>query len=87
MSWFTRFNVKNTDLVAIYADGDSMADFIVDGDMVIFDTSKTIPIDGHIFAIEHPSGTKIKKLRQNFDGSWVLVSNNPGKPHNHSHQT
>lgn len=78
-SWFAKYGVTNDQVAAIYADGDSMADFIVHGDMVIFNITKTTPIDGKIFALEHPRGTIIKKLRQNFDRSWTLISNNPDK--------
>lgn len=70
---------KPENLFAIYADGDSMADFIVDGDLVIFDETKTTPISGKIFAIQHPDGLRVKTLRRLLDGSWVLESKNPDK--------
>ncbi|MFZ6756744.1 S24 family peptidase [Undibacterium sp. Ji50W] len=78
-SFFKKYNVKPENLAAIYADGSSMADFIVDGDMVIIDKTKTEPQSGKIFAIQHPDGLRIKQLRREIDGTWVLESRNPDK--------
>jgi phage repressor protein C with HTH and peptisase S24 domain len=78
-SFFRKYNVKPENAFAIYADGDSMADFISDGDLVIFDKSKTEPKSGEIFAIEHPDGLRIKTLRRLIDGTWILESRNPDK--------
>lgn len=78
-SWFRRYGVKPSDLFAVFADGDSMADFIVDGDIVIFDKSKTVPKSGVIFLIDHPDGLRIKRLRRSIDGSWMLESLSPNK--------
>ncbi|KRD71415.1 LexA family transcriptional regulator [Lysobacter sp. Root96] len=78
-AWFKRYKVKPGDLIAVFADGDSMSDFIVDGDIVIFDVSKTMPKSGSIFLIDHPDGLKIKQLRREIDGSWVLESLNADK--------
>lgn len=78
-SFFNKYGLKPQNAFAIYADGDSMAEFIVDGDIVIFDKSKTTPISGKIFAIEHPDGLRIKVLRRMIDGSWILESKNPDK--------
>lgn len=78
-AWFERYKVRPQDIFALFADGDSMADFIVDGDIVIFNRTKTDPISGRIFLVGHPDGLKIKRLRRDFDGSWVLESLNPDK--------
>lgn len=80
-TWFQRYNVKPKDAVAIIADGDSMADFIVDGDIVIFDRSKTEPQSGFIYLIQHPDGLRIKQLRRDINGTWILESRNPNKAH------
>lgn len=77
--FFKKYGVKPENLAAIYADGSSMADFIVDGDMVIIDKTKTEPQSGKIFAIQHPDGLRIKQLRREIDGTWVLESRNPDK--------
>lgn len=78
-SFFNKYGLKPENAFAIYADGDSMAEFIVDGDIVIFDRSKTTPKSGEIFAIEHPDGLRIKVLRRSIDGTWTLESKNPDK--------
>lgn len=78
-AWFTRYKVRPRDVFAVFADGDSMADFIVDGDIVIFDRTKVEPRSGSIFLIEHPDGLKIKRLRRSIDGRWYLESLNPDK--------
>lgn len=78
-AWFRRYNVRPGDVFALFADGDSMADFIVDGDIVIFDRRKVEPVSGKIFLVGHPDGLKIKRLRRGIDGSWILESMNPDK--------
>jgi len=77
--WFRRYNVRPEDVFAVFADGDSMADFIVDGDIVIFNRRRIEPRSGSIFLVEHPDGLKIKRLRREIDGSWILESTNPDK--------
>lgn len=74
--FFDHFGVNLENLVAVFAKGDAMADFIVNGDLVIFDTSKTEPRSGRIFLINHPDGLKIKELRQEISGDWVIESRN-----------
>lgn len=78
-AWFRRYKIKPKDAQAVWADGDSMADFIVDGDIVIFDQSKRTPKSGQIFLIDHPEGLRIKRLRRDIDGSWILESNSRDK--------
>ena len=72
--WFRHYKVKPKDVLAVWADGDSMAPYITDGDLVFFDTSKTIPRTGSIFLVKHPDGQRIKRLRRKIDGAWVLES-------------
>ncbi|MFZ6743672.1 S24 family peptidase [Undibacterium sp. JH2W] len=78
-SFFKKYGLKPEAAFAIHADGNSMANFIVDGDIVIFDTSKTRPVNDRIFAIEHPDGLRIKRLRRQPGGAWILESDNPDK--------
>ena len=78
-SFFSKYDLNPKNAFAIYADGESMAEFINDGDMVIFNRAKTTPISGKIFAIEHPDGLRIKMLRRSIDGSWILESKNTDK--------
>lgn len=78
-TFFKKYDVKPENAFAIYADGDSMSEYIVDGDMCIFDRSRTQPISGKIFAIQHPDGLRIKVLRRSIDGTWTLESKNQDK--------
>lgn len=79
ISFFTKYETKPSNLFAVYADGDSMSDYIVDGDMVIFDKTRTTPVGGKIFLVDHPEGLRIKRLRREIDSAWLLESLNPDK--------
>ncbi|HXC40151.1 MAG TPA: S24 family peptidase [Burkholderiales bacterium] len=77
--WLAKKGVSPANAFVMYADGDSQADFIVDGDVVLFDKSKVEIRSGNIYAIEHPDGTKIKEIFRQIDGALVLTSRNPDK--------
>lgn len=79
IGFFRKYHLKPENAIAVYADGNSMANFIVDGDIVIFDKSKTDARSGKIFLIDHPDGLRIKQLRREIGGAWVLESLNPDK--------
>ncbi len=55
--------------------GDSMFPTLGDGDLVLFDTSKTEPLDGKIMAVGIDGLLYIKRLRVSPDG-FFLVSDN-----------
>lgn len=77
--WFERYGVEPDNLFGVVADGDGNADYITHGDIVIFDSSEKEPETGKIFLIRHPDGLRIKRLRRDIDGSWVLEYMNPDK--------
>lgn len=77
--WLAARSANAEDLFAIIADGDANADFIVHGDLVIFDRSKTQPESGAFFLVRHPDGPKIKRLRREFDGGWLLETSSSDK--------
>lgn len=77
--FFAKFRIRSEDAVAIYAEDDAMADFIVHGDIVIFDLSKTAPRSGKIFAFDQGGRTRIRQLWVHGDGSWLLESRNADK--------
>jgi len=77
VSFFLHYKAKPENCKAIYADGDSMADYIVDGDLVIFDISKKTPISGEIFLLRYQEGLRIKELHQQVNGKWKIRSRNP----------
>lgn len=78
-TFFTKYGVGPEDIIAVYAEGNSNADFIVEGDIALFDRRKTEPRSGKLFLIDHPDGLRIKQLRRLVDGTWVLESRNPDK--------
>lgn len=70
--WFDERGLRADDLFAIKADGDANADYITHGDTVIFDSTARTPETGRIFLIQHPDGLRIRRLRRDIDGSWML---------------
>lgn len=78
-AWFERYGVPPEHVEMVWADGDSNAEFIVDGDIVFFDRRKREPKSGKLFLINHPDGLRIKQLRRDIDGTWVLESKNADK--------
>ena len=78
-AWFEKYSVAPEDTLCVYASGDSMEPYIMEGDMVILDTSDTEPRSGNAYLIAHPDGERIKRLRREIDGTWVLESDNVNK--------
>lgn len=61
-------------LVALYADGDSMAPYISHGDIMIFDTGVTDFQDGFIYLLDTPDGLRVKRVNRRADGNVILRS-------------
>ncbi len=78
-TFFTKFKITPENAFAIYAEDDAMADFIVNGDIMIFDKSRTEARGGKIFAIEYLGKLQVRQLWIEPDGSWRLESRNPDK--------
>lgn len=78
-TFFTKFKVTPENVFAIYAEDDAMADFIVNGDIMIFDLSKVAPRSGKIFAIEYQGKLRTRQLWIEAGGSWLLESRNQNK--------
>jgi len=79
-AFFASAGVEPTDVKAIVADGDGMANFIVHGDTVLVTTShceKLLP--GVIYAISTPDGIAIKRVLRRSDGRIILACDNPDK--------
>ena len=62
-------------LMCVRVVGDSMEPTIRDGDLVAVDSSRTDPLNGHVFAVRTDAGLVVKRVRRT-DGRWVLVSDN-----------
>jgi hypothetical protein len=78
-SWFKKYSIRPHEALTIYADGNSMAEFIVDGDIVIFRKGVTELVNNVIYAIETPDGLRIKRVLKRTDGAIILASDNENK--------
>jgi len=75
--WLRLKGANPTTLIVIYADGESMWPTIDDHDVLLLDTSKTDPVDGHVFVLaSNDKGTIVKRLIKRGD-SWIIQSDNP----------
>lgn len=69
-------NVTEKTMKIIKAKGDSMADFIKDGDLVGINLAQTDIIDGEIYAVYLAGDGMIKQIFKEADGSLILHSLN-----------
>lgn len=69
-------NVTENSMKIIKAKGDSMADFIKDGDLVGINLAQTDIIDGEIYAVYLAGEGMIKQIFKEADGSLILHSLN-----------
>lgn len=70
---------KRTNLVIVYADGDSMMPSIMDGDSLLCDRGQTEVIDGEIYAIDYNGNLRVKRIQKRFDGGLLVISDNSAK--------
>lgn len=76
-SWLTKKGLHETTLRLLSVRGDSMLPTLADGDLVLIDTSQTDIIEGRIYALAIGREAKIKRLKVNYDGAIVVMSDNP----------
>ncbi|MFA2949218.1 XRE family transcriptional regulator [Acinetobacter pittii] len=75
-SFFKEKHVAQECMRIIKAKGDSMTDYIKDGDLVGIDISQTEVIDGEIYAVYFAGEGMIKQIFKEADGSLILHSLN-----------
>ncbi|WP_445535155.1 XRE family transcriptional regulator [Acinetobacter sp. G18] len=75
-SFFKEKRVPQECMRIIKAKGDSMTDYIKDGDLVGIDISQTEVIDGEIYAVYFAGEGMIKQIFKEADGSLILHSLN-----------
>ncbi|RJE49941.1 peptidase S24, partial [Acinetobacter sp. JS678] len=75
-SFFKEKRVAQECMRIIKAKGDSMTDYIKDGDLVGIDISQTEVIDGEIYAVYFAGEGIIKQIFKEADGSLILHSLN-----------
>jgi phage repressor protein C with HTH and peptisase S24 domain len=66
-------------LIATYGDGDSMSNFIITGDILVFDTGVRAISDGSVYLIDTPDGPRVKRINRRADGRVVLRNDNQDK--------
>lgn len=75
-----RMRVKPENLRILKADGDSMEPYIFSDDIVLIDTSDTVPKDRFPYAIRRADGSiSFKRLMRRTSGTWLIRSDNPDK--------
>ena len=78
--WLAKMKARPENLNVIYASGESMEPYIMEGDVVLIDVSQTSPRDRQVYAIRRPDGgVSIKRLIHQMAGGWVIRSDNPDK--------
>ena len=71
-------NPENLSLIR--AEGDSMIPDIQDGDLLMVDDSVKEVIPNKVFVIMQDSQFRVKKLKTEFNGDVLIISNNPVYP-------
>ncbi len=69
---------KNLRVVSVH--GDSMANYLFDGDIVMIDTGQNIIKDNNVYAILHSGELRIKRLIKTFEGGVRIRSDNASYP-------
>ena len=78
--WLARMSLREQNLHAIYARGQSMEPTISDGDDVLVDESQIEPHDGRIYLIRRYEGELIiKRIIRGITGGWIIRSDNDDK--------
>uniref|UniRef100_UPI003F7E8285 XRE family transcriptional regulator n=1 Tax=Xanthomonas sp. 0924 TaxID=2835534 RepID=UPI003F7E8285 len=80
-----RRGILGSDLAVYYGKGDSMEPTIKDGDAILFDTSDTRPVDGHLYLIQVDGAANAEyyvKRAEILDGIVFFRSDNPTGDHN-----
>lgn len=76
-SWLRRLGIAPSKVELIMAEGDSMADTIKDGDLLLVDRSvERVRGDG-IYVLITADLVQVKRVQILFDGSWRIISDNP----------
>ena len=71
-------NPENLSLIR--AEGDSMIPDIQDGDLLMVDDSVKEVIPNKVFVIMQDNQYRVKKLKTEFNGEVLIISNNPVYP-------
>lgn len=79
--WLVKKNISHrNNLRIVYVKGDSMNEFLQDGDVVMIDTGQTAIKDNDVYAIAAHDEIKIKRLTRTVDGGVMIRSDNAKYP-------
>lgn len=80
LEWLIRRGLNPENLLSIVVRGSSMEPTLYDGDMVVFDTSKTEPVDSGAFVINNEGELVVKRITRD-GGRWWMDSDNQNRIH------
>lgn len=75
-SWLNRKCLVADECCVIYADGESMADRVQSGDVVLVNCSDKTPVDGRIYVFLYAGVARLKRIMIRASGNIVLISDN-----------
>lgn len=75
--FLTSRGIKEQNVRLLYATGDSMEEFIYDGDVFAIDVSDTMVRDGQIYAVYFEGEAMLKQIFKEAGGKLILHSKNP----------
>lgn len=79
--WLRRKNVTSRkNLRVAEVKGDSMEEYLFDGDIVLIDTGQTEIVDREVYAIMYGGELRIKRLSRRFDRGLIITSDNKRYP-------
>ena len=74
--WLRRIGLSAEHAAVLYAQGDSMAPLIREGDVLLVDLSDRALHDGRIFAIRYAHELRVRRLFRRYDGWLILRTEN-----------
>lgn len=76
--WLASKGLNASELLAVSVRGASMEPTLYDGDLVVFDTSRTEPRDGRVFVLNYEGELVVKRMARD-GGLWWVDSDNQDK--------
>lgn len=75
--WISRHNISANNLSAIHVSGDSMYPTLINGDILLVDSSQTQPLADRIFVVSTEDGVIVKRSGGLNGSKLLLISDNP----------
>lgn len=74
-AWLQERHFKSTDLVQLWAQGDSMQPTIHDGDSLVINITHRTPVDGRIYVIRNGKELLVKRIQSLINGLRLISDN------------